>query len=438
MRSMTKTLGVLSAVAALAGCFVDDADVSSTEQDLIQDAVNGTGGTPGFFFSPPLVDSVVTSGAFDNTYAARLTVDLAEVDCTNMGNVGAVVHTFPTVTLVNSAQRYKVTFTSSAGVGMLNNQCYRIIPKLDGAALGYRDMFVSSGSTAAPVGYKKWGFGGTALKTIAFRLEDMDPDTDGVLSHVDNCDFDANVGQADPDTDGVGTACDNCPAVANPDQADADSDGTGDACEPVCVSIPDQIAAFSGNNTTADAAGGAAGVWTGTTTYAAGAVGAGFSFNGSSNVTAPFTHSGAFSVQLWAKANTIQGNRTGLLSIGGGTNKSTTFQIDWNSTGGYRFSAGLVGLNRNFGAASTSAFQHLVVTSDGAGGYVLYRDGVQVATGTYATPLVWDRIAIGTNRGAGLSYNGIIDDVRVWDRALGAGEVAAAFAAAGNGVCDPI
>src|SRR5687767_12039256 len=197
MRSMTKTLGVLSAVAALAGCVVD-ADVSSTEQDLIQDAVNGTGGTPGFFFSTPLVDVNVTSGPFDNTYAARLTVDLAQVDCTNMGNVGAVVHTFPTVTLVQSAQRYRVTFTDTAATGMTSGQCYRIIPKLDGDPLGYRDMFASSTSAAAPAGYKKWGFG-TGTKTIAFRLENMDPDTDGVLSHVDNCDFDANADQADPD-----------------------------------------------------------------------------------------------------------------------------------------------------------------------------------------------------------------------------------------------
>jgi hypothetical protein len=437
MRSMTKTLGVLSAVAALAGCVVDDADVSSTEQDLIQDAVNGTGGTPGFFFSPPLVDSIVTSGAFDNTYAARLSVDLAQVDCTNMGIVGAVVHTFPTITLVQSAQRYKVTFTSTAGAGMANNQCYRIIPKLDGDPLGYRDMFVSSTSAPAPVGYKKWGFG-TSTKTIAFRLENMDPDTDGVLSHVDNCDFDANADQADPDSDGLGTACDNCPGVANPGQEDADSDGTGDACELACITVAGQIAAYSGENTAEASVGAVDGVWTGTETYAAGAVGNGFSFNGASTVLAsPVAYNGPFSLQLWVKANMIQANKTGLLASGDTANKANTFQIDWNSAGGYRFSAGTASaFARNFGAASTTTLQHLVVTRDGGNVYRVYLDGVQRATGTYGGTVQFDLLKIGANRGGDLRYNGIIDEVRLWNRALTAVEVGDIFATGNGGVCD--
>ena len=83
----------------------------------------------------------------------------------------------------------------------------------------------------------------------------VDQDGDGIDAPCDNCLSVANPDQADSDADGVGDACDactdidgdgwgdpgypastcpvdNCPEIANSDQADADEDGLGDLCDP--------------------------------------------------------------------------------------------------------------------------------------------------------------------------------------------------------------
>ncbi|MBI4953294.1 MAG: DUF4215 domain-containing protein, partial [Myxococcales bacterium] len=65
----------------------------------------------------------------------------------------------------------------------------------------------------------------------SFRIQDPDPDGDGIATSIDNCPFVANPGQEDGDADGVGNACDNCAAIPNPSQSDGDADGEGDACD---------------------------------------------------------------------------------------------------------------------------------------------------------------------------------------------------------------
>jgi cysteine-rich repeat protein len=65
----------------------------------------------------------------------------------------------------------------------------------------------------------------------SFRIQDPDPDGDGIASSVDNCPLVFNLGQEDVDNDDVGDACDNCVTVGNPGQGDVDDDGIGDACD---------------------------------------------------------------------------------------------------------------------------------------------------------------------------------------------------------------
>ena len=72
---------------------------------------------------------------------------------------------------------------------------------------------------------------GLFVFSSSFRIQDPDPDNDGIASSIDNCPLIANPGQEDVDVDGLGDVCDNCPTVANPMQADIDNDGVGNACD---------------------------------------------------------------------------------------------------------------------------------------------------------------------------------------------------------------
>jgi len=65
----------------------------------------------------------------------------------------------------------------------------------------------------------------------SFRIQDPDPDNDGIASSIDNCPFIPNPGQEDADGDTLGDVCDNCPFDFNPLQEDIDNDGIGNACD---------------------------------------------------------------------------------------------------------------------------------------------------------------------------------------------------------------
>ncbi len=53
-------------------------------------------------------------------------------------------------------------------------------------------------------------------------LAQTDSDSDGIPDANDNCPYVYNPAQEDGDGDGVGNACDNCPSAYNPDQNDSD------------------------------------------------------------------------------------------------------------------------------------------------------------------------------------------------------------------------
>ncbi|HEU0030187.1 MAG TPA: LamG domain-containing protein [Kofleriaceae bacterium] len=201
------------------------------------------------------------------------------------------------------------------------------------------------------------------------------------------------------------------------------------------------IGAWSGDNTTEDSIGTADGFWNGTPSYGPGLVGAAaFAFQGAQFVKAPaFDYTGAFSLSFWAKANAVQSANTGLVaSAETNLDLAKTFQVDWGSFGRYRLRAGTATapLSLDIGAASTTAFQHIVVTYDGATEVRTYLDGEPVATGTWTgEPLLFTAMKIGVNRGQSYRYNGTIDDVYVFSRALSANEVRAVFHGQGAGIC---
>jgi hypothetical protein len=170
---------------------------------------------------------------------------------------------------------------------------------------------------------------------------------------------------------------------------------------------------------------------------------AGFSFTGTNSVRAPaFEYTGAFSVAFWAKANAVQPINTGLAAsadvVLSDADLANTFQVDWDGTGRYRMRLGGTGIKLllDIGAANLAAFQHITVTYDGSGIVRTFLDGRGVASAVWAgPPLVFTAMKLGINRGGSLRYNGIIDDVHVFSRALTLAEISAIFDARADGIC---
>jgi hypothetical protein len=78
------------------------------------------------------------------------------------------------------------------------------------------------------------------------------------------------------------------------------------------------------------------------------------------------------------------------------------------------------------GVIEDNAWQHFTATIDPGGNTTIYKDGEQVATGDLPTPNVVERSQnyIGrSNWGNDAFYKGMMDDVRVYDRALSGAEV---------------
>jgi hypothetical protein len=236
-----KATSVVGIGLAFAACGGDD-ELSSKQQQVdvvqhISDAANPPG-PAGFYLLVPLADvAPTTTGTFNNTLKTRLKVDVRNLDCSTF----AVGSTFKSLSLYLYTDQYKVN-TNVTTLGLVTGNCYRVVPTLDGAQLGFRDAQVTSGTP--PAGLKKWTPGSNL--TFSFRIEgNFDTDGDGVLNHVDNCPNDQNPDQADSDMDGVGNVCDvadsdgdgvpdstdNCVNDPNPGQQNADGDALGDACD---------------------------------------------------------------------------------------------------------------------------------------------------------------------------------------------------------------
>ncbi len=173
-----------------------------------------------------------------------------------------------------------------------------------------------------------------------------------------------------------------------------------------------------------------------------GYIGSALSFNGTSSyvetVGIPFTNT--FSVSAWVNAAVT--TQTGYARIAE-THYNNGLYLGLNSSGTkYKFivndAAGASGTcGAAFGCAEGGAIVggwHLVTGTYNGTTAILYVDGVQVATETFAAPAsISLPLYIGRYYGgSGYGWNGIIDEVRLYSRALAASEVSALYSYTGG------
>ncbi|HWB02479.1 MAG TPA: LamG-like jellyroll fold domain-containing protein [Verrucomicrobiales bacterium] len=300
--------------------------------------------------------------------------------------------------------------------------------------------------------------GSTNLTEFQRQTNPQDNDTDndtlldgvetGTGTYVSVSNTGTNPLVADTDADGLADNVENnsgnfvSPSNpgTNPNNGDSDSDGFSDGAEAsggsnplVATSIPplavpigywpfdDRLA------TTADISpGNHPGTLTGTFAYVAGSSGAAgdyaIQFNGLDvSVTtgvALLDGLGAYTMSGWVNFNLNQAARTGLW----GANDTLEFGMadldtlaGWTPTGGQ--------LEAGFGPTS-AGWKHVAITDDGITKRI-YISGVEVASGAAGAPTT--SVGAGFNIGGngiwdatGNWFNGLIDDVAVWNQALGA------------------
>jgi len=150
------------------------------------------------------------------------------------------------------------------------------------------------------------------------------------------------------------------------------------------------------------------------------------SFNGSNNIDINSSNMGIsgnqpFTIESWT--NLTSGS---LGEIFGNYGSGYTSGNLWWATAGLFINGSVYHTNY---ATTMAGIHHAAVTRDGAGNVVLYRDGVQVATGTLTASVPTNvNFRIGTDvNGTGEAMNGNIYSVKVYNRVLSAIEIAQNF-----------
>lgn len=84
---------------------------------------------------------------------------------------------------------------------------------------------------------------------------------------------------------------------------------------------------------------------------------------------------------------------------------------------------------RSSSVLEIDTWQHIAVTVTTLGNVTLYRNGFEVGTGLRASPFVTNTedLGIGAMAGGWRGFNGTIDEVRIYNRALSSSEIAALY-----------
>jgi hypothetical protein len=166
----------------------------------------------------------------------------------------------------------------------------------------------------------------------------------------------------------------------------------------------------------------------GNTSWAGGKFGPALNFDGTDdyvyiNPVVNFNNVNAGTYSFWLYYRTSVNNDGFLVA-------ANVQPLSYNSSGNFRvniYASGGVAYSVTAGAIPLNSWTHYLVTYDTTVCKV-YRNGVYVAqdlTPTYTLDLITSSLYLGTDRGtASRDIDGMMDDVRCWNRALAAAEVA--------------
>ena len=161
-----------------------------------------------------------------------------------------------------------------------------------------------------------------------------------------------------------------------------------------------------------------------------------FSFSGGSHVTLPFTQAGGFTVQAWVRAqNRLLPASTGIISTGGPGQEATSAQLELDGAGNYQVNAGNGDLSLFVGPA-TDSFHHVAITFDGITISTFF-DGQLVQSESWIgspDPGI-QALNVGIDRSGLLPFDGAVDELQLFNRALTSVEVTQTFLAGSSGLC---
>lgn len=205
------------------------------------------------------------------------------------------------------------------------------------------------------------------------------------------------------------------------------------------------IALYEFNGTTADSIRGAAGLGTvvGTTTFVAGRIGNGLSFNGSTYLTAPVVGSGlsTFSLSTWVKFN--NSTTWGTLVKNWGESSPGAFHLGLDNASSkfsdYITSSGTTATAMDSSTITTGQWYHVVATFNGsANRHTLYVNGVSKASASASGTLLTlgSKMSMGAKLNdaqtgvAGLTpgyLNGVLDDVAFYNEELSSAQITSLY-----------
>jgi hypothetical protein len=129
-----------------------------------------------------------------------------------------------------------------------------------------------------------------------------------------------------------------------------------------------------------------------------------------------------FTYAAWVK--TSSASDQSIISIG--TSGGTEFRVNSDLTM-YLIKTNLAAIGLSTGKVTSGTWTHVAVTYDSSGNYSFYVNGAAAGSGTSPQTFIWIGNGLIGRQTSGEYFNGSIDDLRVYDTAMSASQVAALY-----------